>query len=510
MTQRTTRIGFLGLLAFALVTGCGSKKDEAEKQPATPHTKTAATTPKTQPVTPKTQPPSTPTELKPLEPDPGANTGTALWAKKIGSLGQDAARAVAIDDQGNVAVTGYVATDADFGDGKAVQAKDLDAFVAKYGPDGALAWAVTFGGKGEDVGNGVAFDASGNVIVVGLFANDMQVGETKLVSQGSDDAFFAKFGPDGAPLWAHMFGGTNSDAAHDVVARPNGNILVTGSFKGSVPRPEPDEPLTSKGNEDIFVLELDPKGGLIWVQGYGEGQQDFGQRIALDPAGNAVVYGEFGGNVSFGGDALRSEGNQDLFLLKLDAGGKHLWSQRFGGVFNELALGLAVDPAGHIAITGSFDNEIAFGPDKLSSQGESDVFVAKFQQDGSYAWSKAFGGPREDIGYGLGADKYGNIVLGGWFWQSVDFGGGPLAAAGQNKDAFLLKLSASGEHVWSTRMGDKDHDQVRGVSVNADGRVAVAGIFRFALQLGPGSLESTRKPEDLAPPPDVFVAVFAR
>jgi hypothetical protein len=507
MTQRTT---FVGLLVIALTAGCSSKQDEAEKKTATPATGTAPLAPKTQPIAPKTTPPSVAKALVPLATDPGSNTGTALWSKKIGSLGQDAARAVAIDEQGNVAVTGYVATGADFGDGKAVETKDLDAFVAKYGPDGTLAWAVTFGGKGEDVGNGVTFDGSGNVIVVGLFASEMQVGESKLASQGSDDVFFAKFSPDGAPLWARMFGGNDSDVAYDVAARPNGNLLVTGSFQGTVLRPAPDEPMTSKGNEDIYILELDPRGGLIWVQSYGAAMKDFGQRVALDPVGNVVVYGEYGGDVSFGGPSLPSEGNQDLFLLKLDPSGKHLWSQRFGGVFNELGLGLGVDPSGNIAITGSFDNEIAFGPDKLTSQGESDVFVAKFNQDGSYAWSKAFGGPREDIGYGLGMDKYGNIVLGGWFWQSVDFGAGQIAAAGQNKDAFLLKLSAGGEHVWSMRMGDKDHDQVRGVSVNAEGRVAVAGLFRFTLNLDPGPLESTRKPDDMAPPPDVFVALFAR
>lgn len=266
MTRRTT---WIGLLVAALACGCGGKKDGADKQPD-PATK-PATKPDIKPNTPdkpttKPDTPTTPTS-KPapvnypaLAADPGGSAGKVKWAHRLGGPAKDAVRAVAIDAKGNVAVTGYFSSGADFGDEKQHEANKVDVFVSKYGPDGARQWTTTFGGEGEDVGNGVSFDSEGNLVVVGLFSKDVAIGDIKLNGQGSDDVFFAKFGADGTPMWAHKFGGLDSDAANDVAIRPNGRIVVTGSFKGTVNTPT--GAMKSKGNEDIFVLELEPR--VVW------------------------------------------------------------------------------------------------------------------------------------------------------------------------------------------------------------------------------------------------------
>jgi hypothetical protein len=260
----------------------------------------------------------------------------------------------------------------------------------------------------------------------------------------------------------------------------------------------------------LFLLELDPGGVVVRSQSFGHRYRDFGQRVAVDGAGNVLLLAEFMDEVAFGGPVLVSEGNRDVAVVKLAATGEHLWSRRFGSPFNEYALGLAVDPAGNVALTGSFDNEIDFGGGKLVSAGESDVYVARLGPDGAHLWSKRFGAVREDIGHGIAADRYGNLVVTGWFWSEVDFGGGVLRAEGMNKDGFLLKLSADGKHLWSRRFGARDHDQGRGVAMSAEGDVALVAIFRFGLDLGGKVLESVRVPADKAPPPDVVVASFGR
>jgi hypothetical protein len=505
----TPRIIWIALLSAALAVACSAKNDKpAQDSPGTqspasatvdePGAQAGATTPAQPATPPRTE----------LEVDPGNSTGKHLWSTRIGGVESDAVRDVAIDAQGNVALTGFFSSGADLGDGKPVDAQKTDVFVSKYDPAGKHLWTVHFGGKGEDVGNAVAFDPAGNVVVAGLFYDQMQVGAEMLVGMGSDDAFMAKFSPEGTPLWARKFGGADSDTAYDIAVTSSGNLLVTGSFKGTVTAA--DETFTSKGNEDIFLLMLNQEGDLVWSKQFGERYRDFGQRVAVDSRDQIVLLGTFSGQVGFGGQPLTSEGNQDLVVAKYDASGEHIWSRRFGSVFDELGLGLAVDPAGNIVITGSFDNEISFGGDKLKSQGESDIFVAKLSPQGEHMWSRRYGAARDDVGYGVGTDKYGNIVVGGWFWHTVDFGGGPLEADGQNKDAFLLKLSAKGEHLWSRRIGGRDHDQSRGVDMNEEGRSVVAGIFRFTVDLGGQPLEAARKPDDLAPPADVFLGVFER
>lgn len=451
--------------------------------------------------------PPLPRQLTPLAPSPDEHTGAHRWSHAVGGQGTDAVRALAVDARGRVAVAGYFAQTVDFGDGRPVEASKLDAFVSTRGADGSHLWTAHFGGTGEDAVNTVAFDPAGGLVIAGLFSGTMTIGDVTLVAAGSDDAFIARLASDGTPLWARAAGGHDSDAAHHVAVDADGSVYVTGSFKSDMT--VGGQPLKSTGNEDVFLLKLAPGGDVTWIRQFGGRYRDSGQRVAVDGEGNLLLLAEFTDEIAFGGPALTSEGNRDLALVKLTPAGEHLWSKRFGSPFNELGLGLAVDPAGNIAVTGSFDNEIDFGGGKLASKGESDVYVARFAPDGAHLWSKRFGAAREDIGHDIAADRYGNLAVTGWFWGEVDFGGDPLRAEGVNKDIFLLKLSADGEHLWSRRFGASDHDQGRGVAMTPDGVIALAGIFRFALDLGGEALESAREPNDKAPPPDIFVASFA-
>jgi hypothetical protein len=514
-----TRIGLAGLL---LASAC-SNKDTTGTEPPQPTSSAGAAADDTkspgtanpgtgQPAASTEPAPATPPverALAPLAPNPKDHQGAHRWSRSIGGLGVELAQDVAVDVQGRVAVGGYFEGSVDFGDGAKGEAKKIDAFVSTYAADGKLLWSTFFGGEGEDAVHGVAIDAAGNTVIVGLFSGTMMVGEQKLEAKGSDDAFIAKLDPQGAPLWARALGGGDSDAAHDLAVDTDGSIYVTGSFKGDMPVDEKTT-LHSKGNEEAFLLELGPDGSVVWIQAYGHRNRDLGQRVAVDSAGNVILLAEFTEEVSFGGPPLVSEGNRDLALVKLTSRGEHIWSKRFGSPFNELGLGLAVDPAGHIAITGSFDNEITFGGEKLLSAGESDIFVARFGPDGAPLWSMRFGAGREDIGAGIAADRYGNLALTGWFWNEIDFGGGAVKAEGMNKDGFLLKLSADGKHLWSRRFGAKDHDQGRGIAMSAEGDIALIGLFRFRLDLGGKPLEAAQKPADKAPPADVVIASFSR
>ncbi len=442
-----------------------------------------------------------------LTADPGGSQGQPGWAHRIGGLGKDTARDIAVDRDGNVAIAGYFSDGADLGDRNPVAARKVDAYVAKYSAKGEHLWTVHFGGKEEDLANAVAFDPQGNAIVVGHFGASIEIGGVTLTSIGSDDAFMAKLDPDGTVLWARKLGGMDSDAAYDVAVSSTA-IVITGSFKGTIKAA--DITLKSEGNEDIFLLALDSQGDMQWVRQYGFRDKDYGQQVLIDSRGHIVLLTEFSTQISFGGATLEAEGNRDAAVAKLDAKGGHIWSRRYGNVFGERALGLTVDPAGNIAFAGSFEDEIDFGGGTMSSKGESDLFVVKLDPAGNHVWSKSFGAARKDLATAIAADMYGNVAVGGLFWHKVDFGGGALEAPNGNTDAFLIKLSAKGDHLWSKRLGDRDHDQLRGVAIGKDGVIAACGIFRFTLLIGDQSLESTRKPDEKAPHPDAFVATFGR
>jgi hypothetical protein len=506
--QSRSRLGLVDLLITGLCVASFGCKRDAEPGPA--HKPAAPRPAVRQPVDKR--------PLPPLAADRGGATGVPRWGTAFGGLGIDAPRGVAVAPGGDCYVVGYFDGEINLGPaGKhqaTANAKDpkttgSDAFLVKLGGDGKIAWAKTFGAGRDDVANAVAVRGD-RVVVVGQFLDELNLGELKHPAAGSDDLFVAAFDRAGEPQWLWTAGGIDSDGANAIAAAPDGGWLVGGSFSQSVELQ--GTTLTSRGGTDAMLVKLASNGDLEWVKQFGGRYNDTITHLATDARGNVYIQGVFRDTADWGGVPLVAHGgsDNDVVLAKYDVNGDHLWSAGFGNAFNDVAGGLAVDPAGNITMAGSFDKTISFGPgDDHRSAGEADAFVARFDTDGKLAWARTYGADREDIAYGIAADAAGNTITTGWFQGSVDFGAGPLVSKG-NKDVFALKLDAAGGLVWAQSFGDHDHDQGRAVAVDADGAAIVAGIFRFTLGAVTPALESVRAEGDRLPKPDVFVIKLDR
>lgn len=483
---------------------CSSKKEPPKQE-----NKVTETVP-----APKKPVPTAP--LPGLAADPGGATGKPIWQTGFGGLGIDAPRGVAVGADGSVYVCGYFDGEIDFGGtiGKKPSAGGSDAFVAKLSPDGKLVWAQTWGGPRDDAANGIAVKGD-RVVVVGNFLDDLKVGEFVKKSVGSDDAFVIELDTDGHEKWAWNMGGIDSDGANAVAPAPDGGWIIGGSFSDSIDIGSAH--LKSRGRTDAFLAKLAATGDLEWVKGFGGRYDDTILHVAVDANGNNYIQGHFKDVADFGGkQPLKAGGgsDNDVVLAKYDTNGDHIWSQRFGNAFNDAAGGLAVDPAGHITMVGSFDKSVSFGSgDDHTSLGEADAFIARLTTDGKLEWAKTFGAEREDIAWGIASDASGNTITTGWFQGTVDFGKGALTSKG-NKDVFALKLDPKGNTLWAQSWGDHDHDQGRGVALDDQGNAIIVGLYRFSLALMQPPLQSHRDENDpvlsKAPKPDVFVVKLSR
>src|SRR5437773_827609 len=123
-------------------------------------------------------------------------------------------------------------------------------------------------------------------------------------------------------------------------------------------------------------------------------------------------------------------GYQDIFLVKLSPTGTNVWAKRFGGSGVDVATAVAVDKQNNsVIVAGYFTGTVDFGGGPLTSAGGADVFVAKYAADGGFQWAKRFGGTSGDVAASVAVDGSGNVVVGGRFSGSVDFGGGTLTSA---------------------------------------------------------------------------------
>ncbi len=502
--MRTSRI-VVGLIA---VSACTSKTERPadkapEAQPAAP--------------APMVKKPVDTRPLPPLASDPGGATGKPVHGVGFGGLGIDAPRGI-VADGGDAYVAGYFDGELDAGAlGKHVALIEdgakkpaADAYVAKIGADGKLAWLHTFGAKRDDVATSIAIKGD-HVVVAGNFLDEVAFGPFKKKSAGSDDAFVVALSKSGEVQWAWNFGGIDSDGANCIAATPDGGWVVGGSFS-MTGQFGMTTSFKSRGGTDAMLLKLSAGGELEWAKQFGGAYADSISHLAVDAQGNIVIQGQFKDVADWGGEKLKAGGgsDNDVVLAKYDLNGDHVWSKRFGNAFNDVAGGVTVDPAGNITMVGSFDKSISFaeGAD-YQSGGESDVFIARFAPTGTFEWARTYGSDREDVGFGVAADGFGNTVTTGWFQGAVEFGKGMLTSKG-NKDVFVLKLDAKGALVWAQGFGDKDHDQGRAITTDGAGATYVAGIYRFRLGIVSPALESTRAEGDRIPKPDTFVIKLDR
>jgi len=304
--------------------------------------------------------------------------GSYEWARRFGGTSDDYGYGVAVDGSGNILVTGQFQGSVDFGGGALVSAGSSDIFVAKYTATGAYVWAKRIGGTGSEYGYGTAVDNSGNVIVTGRFSGTLDLGGGAVSSAGGYDSFVAKYsGASGAYEWSRVFGSTGYDYVNGVAVDGSGNVLVTGQFQGSVNFG--GGALTSAGGYDIFMAKYSGlNGSHIWSKRFGSTSSDYGNGITVDEVGNVIMTGAFYGTVDFGGGPLVSSGI-DVVVAKYTSTGGHMWSEKFGGAINQFGDDVAVNGGSNIAVTGYFENVIDFGYGAHTSVGAYDVFIATLE-----------------------------------------------------------------------------------------------------------------------------------
>ena len=376
---------------------------------------------------------------------------------------------------------------------------DEDCDGAAAACTGAHLWSKRFGDASDQEGTDVAVVADGGVLVVGAFQGAIDLGGGALVSAGQRDAFVAKLDPAGAHLWSRRFGDAGAQQALAAATDGAGNVLVAGSMTGTVDFGGGN--LASAGAEDLFVVKLDPAGAHLWSRRFGGAAQELARGVATDPSGGVFLVGEAASLVDFGGGPLPGGGGSDVVVAKLDPDGAHVWSKRFGDAANQAAVAAAAATDGSVIVTGTLAGTADFGGGPLLGAGQGDVFLARFDAAGAHVWSKRFGDANPQTSFDVACDAAGNVLLTGELSGAADFGGGALISAGST-DAFVAKFDPAGGHLWSKRFGDAAAQRGRGVAADPFGNVLVTGAIAGATDLGGGALVSAGQT-------DIFAAKFA-
>ncbi|HZQ68697.1 MAG TPA: SBBP repeat-containing protein [Terriglobales bacterium] len=409
---------------------------------------------------------------------------TVSYATYIGGTGEDQATSVAVDSSGNAYITGE-AGDATFPHSAGTFAGGgHDAYVFKLNASGtAQLYSTLFGGSGDESGNGIAIDSSGNAYVTGGTGSadfPVTAGVFQSTLNGPLNAFVAKLNSSGAISYATYLGGSSNDAGVGITIDSSFNTYVTGEADSS------DFPTLNAfqsvfgGNADAFVTELNPTAtALVYSTYLGGSGVDNATGIALSGGkvyitGNTIPSGATAFPTTAGVFQTTAGGGTDAFVCKVDTtqtGNASLsYSTLLGGSGDENAYAIAVDGSGNAHVTGSTTS--GDFPTASASQGSlsgtQDAFVTKFDATASsLSFSTYLGGTNSEIGVGIALDGSNNIYVTGQT-GSTDFPTvNPTQAAtgGGANDAFVSEFVGS-TMTFSTYLGGSGQEDVTSTGVS--------------------------------------------
>jgi hypothetical protein len=416
-----------------------------------------------------------------------AQTEDWLWTAQGGGGSTDEGKAIAVDSSGNTYVTGAFNSTATFGEFSLVSSGSSDIFIAKIDPNGNYLWATRAGGSGTDSGYGIATDSSGNCYVTGAFSSTATFGETTLISSAGFEIFTAKLSANGNFLWAQRGGGNGNDYGRAIATDSSGNCYVTGYIQYGVTFGAIS--FTGLGAFEVFIAKLDTDGNYLWAIPAGGGSTDYAWGIASDSSGNIYVTGYFNGTATFGTTSLTSVGSSDVFVAKLDTDGNWLWAKKAGGSSLDVSMAIAIDSSGNSYITGSFWSDFTFGTTSFIGMGGYNSFIAKLDPDGNYLWAKQAGGDDTDRGYGIATNSNGDCYVTGIFASISTFGSTILTSNG-NSDIFIAKLDTYGNWIWVKQIGSTTYDYGNGITTDSNGNCYATGSFKYTTAFGSSSLVS--------------------
>lgn len=279
-------------------------------------------------------------------------------------------------------------------------------------------------------------------------------------------------------FWAHSGGGRGADQTSSIAADSAGNLFVTGYYNDSAVFS--DVSVGSRNGNHFFLAKYSKDGILLWIKttGIAAGQSQ-GTGIIIGKDDYLYITGYFFDTLLLEKTVLTSIGNQDVFLTKYDLNGGIQWAVSGGGTGSNLSRSVSVDKiSGNIYITGSFSGTAHFGSKEVKTVGGDDIFLISYDPSGSVLWAKNFGSAKDDAGFGVTCSNTGDVVLTGAFSDTANFGGKKLIAKGRT-DIFIAKYNSEGDLQWVQQAGDTAYGDKPAIVTDNTGNIYVTGRFYF-------------------------------
>ena len=326
-----------------------------------------------------------------------------MWSKTYGGTLDDRGQSIIQTQDGGYAILGYSSSnDEDVSNNAGSQ----DYWLAKLDSSGNLAWQVSFGYSGADLGYSLLQSSDGGYLLTGVLDVTASggAGNTRQSNfrHAGGDYWVLKLDSNGNREWSKYYGGAFTDTPFDAIETSDGGFIIVGSSDSN------DVDITNNlGTYDFWILKISSTGTLIWEKSYGGSEIDEARAIAHSGDGNFMILGDTRSddlNVS------SNHGAADLWLIKISPNGDLIWEKTFGGTSFDVGRSISKTIENNFIISGSSRSSDG---NLTNNQGQNDAWVLKLDNSGNMIWQKTVGGSQIDFCYdAIELDNQTTIAVG--------------------------------------------------------------------------------------------------
>lgn len=393
-----------------------------------------------------------------------------------------------------------------------------NSYILKTNALGNFVWMKHLSGNLSSNARAITLDNLGNIYITGTFNGTLDFDPSPTASynlmsnNNTNDVFVLKLDSNGDFVWATKVGGTGAEVASSISVDSNQNVYYAGSFVGTVdfdPGASVNSLTTIGTIKDYFISKLNSTGNFVWAKQIRPSTNNHTIKIQNDINDNLVIAGAFSGTVDFDPGTniynLISSGNNgaNLFILNLNSNGNFSWAKSVAGYIETIIPSnyISLDDAGNIYSTGRFTGTVDFDPSSstytvASSGSISNVnsFILKLNVNGDFVWVKTIGGS------GIGGQglvnsnaisvNNGKLFISGYFRSTLDF---DLTAStytiasssNMTSDSYIAKYDTTGNLDYAIAMSS--YIKVNTLHSDINGHLLLAGNHNGTNDFDPSS-----------------------
>jgi hypothetical protein len=315
--------------------------------------------------------------------------GNKLWERTLGGNNHDEVEAIQQTSDGGYIIAGSTNI------GSFISGAN-DVYLIKTDAGGNKIWEKTFGGNKSDFATSIQQTIDGGYIIAGY---------TSSFGNVYPDIYLIKTDAGGNKLWEKTLGGNGDDAAHSIKQTVEGGYIIAGSTKSY-----------GNGVNDVYLIKTDANGNRAWEKTFGGNSSD---------SANSIQQTSDRGYIIAGSTNSYGNGENDVYLIKTDAGGNRVWEKTFGGNSSDSANSIQQTSDRGYIIAGSTNS---YG------NGENDVYLIKTDAGGNRVWEKTFGGNSSDSANSIQQTSDRGYIIAGY---TRSFGNG-------SGDVYIIKTDENG------------------------------------------------------------------